>query len=67
MQKSKIKTSWLKMFRVNIGNRGMLASVEGKLNLFRNYVDYAINYKLKPIQTNFYEDSSLGFTLKWNL
>jgi hypothetical protein len=45
----------------------MLASVEGKLNLFRNYVDYAINYKLKPIQTNFYEDSSLGFTLKWNL
>lgn len=45
----------------------MLASVEGKLNLFRNYVDYAINYKLKPIQTNFYEDSSLGFTFKWNL
>lgn len=67
MQKSKIKWNWLKNFRVNVGNRGLVSSIEGKINLFRTGVDYSLTYKLKQIQNNFYEDSSLGFSFKWNL
>jgi hypothetical protein len=67
MQKSKIKWNWLKNFRVNVGNRGLVSSIEGKINLFRTAVDYSLTYKLKQIQNNFYEDSSLGFSFKWNL
>lgn len=67
MQKSKIKNSWVKLFRINAGNRGLFSSIEGKLKPFGTSLDYTLGYKLKGIQNNFYEDSSLGFTFKFNL
>lgn len=67
MQKNKIGYSWLKNIKANVGNKGFFASADGKVNLFKTGIDYTISYKLKPLQQNFYEDSSLGFNLKWNL
>ncbi len=67
MQKSKIKYNWIRLFRINAGNRGLFSSIEGKISLLKTNVDYTLGYKLKAIQNNFYDDSSLGFAFKWNL
>lgn len=67
MQKNKIGYSWLKNIKANVGNKGLYASADGKVNLFKTGFDYTVSYKLKPLQQNFYEDSSLGFSVKWNI
>ena len=67
MQRNKVGYSWLKHIKANVGNKGLYASLEGKVNLFKVGVDYTVSYKLKPLQQNFYDDSSLGFSLKWNI
>jgi hypothetical protein len=66
VQKNKIGWGWLKSVKMAVGNKGFFAGVEGKLTFFRSGIDYACNYKLKPTHRNFYEDSSVGFNLKWN-
>ena len=67
MSKSKIGYSWLKKWSMNVGNRGLVSNIEGRVNLWKQPVNYSLTYKLKQIQNNFYEDSSLGFTLNCNV
>lgn len=62
--KTKIGYNWLKKFQLNVGNRGLLASCEGKIKALS--ADYSLYYKLKQIQNNLYDDSSFGLTLRLN-
>lgn len=62
--KTKTGYSWLKKIQINVGNRGLLASCEGRIKLLS--ADYTLNYKLRQIQNNIYDDSSFGLTLRLN-
>jgi hypothetical protein len=67
LQRNKVGYGWLKTVKANVGNKGLFASADGRLTVFKAALDYTLSYKLKPLQQNFYEDSSLGFSLKWNI
>ena len=66
VRKSKIGYSWLRQVQVSAGNRGFLGTLEGRATAWRVPLDYTLSYKLRQIQNNFYEDSSLGFSFKAN-
>lgn len=57
----------MKSIKLYAGNKGFLGVVDGKLNFSRLNLDYTLNFKLKPGGGNFYNDSSMGASLKWNI
>lgn len=67
LRKKNTGYKWLKQWHLSVGNRGFLGTIDGKIKIWKLPIDYVLSYKLKQIQNNFYDDSSLGFTLKCNL
>jgi hypothetical protein len=67
VNKTRTGYKWLRKLHMSVGNRGFVGSCEGKLTLWRLPIDYIFCYKLKQIQNNFYDDSSIGFRFKSNL
>jgi hypothetical protein len=67
MERYRMNQKLLKSMRLYVGNKGFLGMFEGRFGLGRSNVDYTLNLKLKTGGGNFYNDFSMGASLKWNI
>lgn len=67
VERYKISQRLLKTLKFSVGNKGCLNSYEGKLNIWKSWLDYTLNLRLKPGGGNFYNDFSANLSMKWNI
>ena len=56
LRKSKIGYSWLRQVQVSAGNRGFLATLEGRATVWKVPLDYTLSYKLEAMNKDMYSN-----------